>query len=261
MIARTSSLLAIASALALAGPALAQGGSQPQAQTEPQQQPPASEVGGTAAHAVSFDQLDRNRDGMIGRDELGGQHELARLFDDYDSDDDGRLSRSELDSFLALDAAMPGPERRVAGADGDAGRDREAADAEVEPLLVDTERRREGVLADRSDSELGSIGAGSPRAHAGSSAEPPSPIDTLPPTFAQADRDGDGVIARSEVAESLGDRFDAIDSDGDGRLSRTEYNTWLAVAGTSEWDSPVGTQDDLDPALTRQDDEQEFDED
>lgn len=47
----------------------------------------------------SFDSLDRNRDGMLAREELPADHHLRQKFDSIDKDSDGRLSRTEYDAY------------------------------------------------------------------------------------------------------------------------------------------------------------------
>lgn len=96
-----------ACALWLALPALAQTQStQPQA-AQPQSSQPQSASGGASAsrgnvpvqqgqtRTQKFDQLDKNRDGMISRAEAEASPELVLIFVDTDTNADGSLSAVE----------------------------------------------------------------------------------------------------------------------------------------------------------------------
>lgn len=48
---------------------------------------------------TSFEDLDKNNDGYIYREDIPSDHELARLFASYDMDQDGRLSRAEFNVY------------------------------------------------------------------------------------------------------------------------------------------------------------------
>lgn len=48
---------------------------------------------------VSFEDLDRNGDGYVYREDIPADHELAQLFASYDMDQDGRLSRTEFNVY------------------------------------------------------------------------------------------------------------------------------------------------------------------
>jgi Ca2+-binding EF-hand superfamily protein len=51
--------------------------------------------GATQSGAERFDQLDRNRDGFLSRDEANDAHELDTRFSELDVNNDGKLSRDE----------------------------------------------------------------------------------------------------------------------------------------------------------------------
>jgi Ca2+-binding EF-hand superfamily protein len=50
--------------------------------------------------SAGFDELDRNKDGILTPDELPASHELSRRFAEYDRDGDNALSRSEFDLYM-----------------------------------------------------------------------------------------------------------------------------------------------------------------
>jgi EF hand domain-containing protein len=56
-----------------------------------------------------FDQLDRNHDGSLSRDEANEAHELDTRFSELDADNDGKLSRGEYRVVAAGEArTLPG---------------------------------------------------------------------------------------------------------------------------------------------------------
>jgi hypothetical protein len=68
--------------------------------------PPAHPVPDTtyrAGASAGFDELDRNKDGVVTPEELPASHELSRLFADFDRDGDNSLSRAEFDLYMRGD--------------------------------------------------------------------------------------------------------------------------------------------------------------
>ncbi|MGY6519073.1 MAG: EF-hand domain-containing protein [Lysobacteraceae bacterium] len=53
--------------------------------------------------SVTFEELDRNGDGFIYREDVPADHELAALFAQYDLDGDGRLNRDEFAMYAGED--------------------------------------------------------------------------------------------------------------------------------------------------------------
>jgi hypothetical protein len=66
---------------------------QPQAKKEVAEQPSAA-AGATVEHP-SFEQLDRNKDGVIDKSEAGGMPGLSALFERADRSKDGKLDPEE----------------------------------------------------------------------------------------------------------------------------------------------------------------------
>jgi Ca2+-binding EF-hand superfamily protein len=63
-----------------------------------------------AADATSsrFDQLDRNRDGVLSRDEANGAEELNTRFSELDRNNDNKLSREEYEVLKSERSAASG---------------------------------------------------------------------------------------------------------------------------------------------------------
>lgn len=90
----------------------------PAATTEPapaaETPPPATEPMPTTAPAeptdsgMSFDDMDKNKDGGVTKDELADTEMLSQHFATADKDGDGKLSKSEVDAHRAEMAAKPG---------------------------------------------------------------------------------------------------------------------------------------------------------
>jgi len=57
---------------------------------------------------MSFDDMDKNHDGGMVRDEMADTEMLHQHFDQADGDHDGKLSKAEVDKHRADMAAMPG---------------------------------------------------------------------------------------------------------------------------------------------------------
>jgi hypothetical protein len=99
----------IALAVAAAGPGLA-----PFAGAATGDKP----VGRTAQAADErFDQLDRNRDGFLSRDEANDASELHTRFSELDANNDGKLSRAEYRVVTAGETqTLPGAPSAARGA-------------------------------------------------------------------------------------------------------------------------------------------------
>lgn len=81
----------------------------------PETPPPATEpMPSTPAPAeatdsgMSFDDMDKNKDGGVTKDELADTEMLSQHFATADKDGDGKLSKSEVDAHRAEMAAKPG---------------------------------------------------------------------------------------------------------------------------------------------------------
>jgi hypothetical protein len=96
----TSLTIAVAAAFTVTLGALAQGtggttSSPAGSQTEPGIAPGGASTGSSRIAPDAFDQLDRNHDGFISREEASGTN-LAKDFDKLDTNRDGRLSPDEV---------------------------------------------------------------------------------------------------------------------------------------------------------------------
>jgi hypothetical protein len=65
--------------------------------------PPTPLPDATAASSPSFDELDRNNDGVLTQDEVPAGHELSSVFARYDRDGDLSINRSEFDLYMSGD--------------------------------------------------------------------------------------------------------------------------------------------------------------
>lgn len=81
----------------------------------PETPPPATEpMPSTPAPAeatdsgMSFDDMDKNKDGGVTKDELADTEMLSQHFSTADKDGDGKLSKTEVDAHRAEMAAKPG---------------------------------------------------------------------------------------------------------------------------------------------------------
>lgn len=72
--------------------------------TEPYAPAPAE----PADSGMSFEEMDKNNDGGITKDELADTEMLSQHFAAADKDGDGKLSQSEVDAHRAEMAAQPG---------------------------------------------------------------------------------------------------------------------------------------------------------
>jgi len=74
--------------------------------TEPMPTTPAPAM--AVDSGMSFDQMDKNMDGGITKDELADAEMLSQHFATADKDGDGKLSKSEVEAHRAEMAAKPG---------------------------------------------------------------------------------------------------------------------------------------------------------
>lgn len=86
-------------------PAPAPAPEMPPPATEPMPSTPAPVASDSG---MSFDDMDKNKDGGITKDELADTEMLSQHFSTADKDGDAKLSKSEVDAHRAEMAAKPG---------------------------------------------------------------------------------------------------------------------------------------------------------
>src|SRR5690242_9600784 len=112
---RFKPLIALAAGMAYAGAAVP---AAPRAEDRPAGQTAYAAVR-PAAQSVDarFDQLDRNGDGFLSRDEANDARELETRFSELDVDNDGKLSRDEYRVVIAGEKeTLPGATTAASGA-------------------------------------------------------------------------------------------------------------------------------------------------
>jgi Ca2+-binding EF-hand superfamily protein len=189
---------------------------------------------------VPFDRVDRDRDGRISRDEFSGvriSDNRQDLFYGRDSDSDGVISRREWrgesiafgtadtneDGVVSLREYMAMP-AQSAEIDDRAVRFDEL-DRDQDGLLRRNEWRGMGVTFETVDRNRD--GQVTPREFRSSSADDPAL------QFRAMDGNRDGVLTRWEWSGTR-DSFLRRDRNGDGLISRSEYTSYPArVAGAS----------------------------
>jgi len=87
-------------------PAPAPAPEMPPPATEPMPATPAPAA--TADSGMSFEDMDKNKDGSITKDELADTEMLSQHFAAADKDGDGKLSKAEVDAHRAAMPAKPG---------------------------------------------------------------------------------------------------------------------------------------------------------
>ena len=100
---KTLIAVAVAGAFALPVAALASAGGDNIVVAQASANPPgtASPGSGATTGSARFDELDKNHDGFISRDEARDAAELNTRFSELDKNNDGKLSREEYDAVNA----------------------------------------------------------------------------------------------------------------------------------------------------------------
>jgi len=165
--------------------------------------------------AQSFQQLDKNQDGKLTRDELPEQ--MADRIMAADTDGDGVVTQAELEAAQeqtggpAAEAgveAQGGPEAE-GGAKPEGGPKPQAgAKSEDSPKPQAAAKAEDGPKPQgRAEAQGGPRGQGRP--HAAQS-------------FQELDKNQDGKLTRDELPERTADRIMAADTDGDGTVTQAE---------------------------------------
>jgi Ca2+-binding EF-hand superfamily protein len=185
--------------------------------------------------------FDRNKDGLLSRDEL--PMALARTFARYDANGDGQLDRAEVQRMLqelrgafGVQGAAPNKAQVEAFVDKllaqlDTNKDGKISKAEAKgPLAANFEQvdqNKDGFL-DRN--ELRAVAARVLANQKGPGFKGKGgPFKGGPGLdFDAYDRNADGRLSRDEVRGTpLEKLFDQIDTNRDGRISREEFEAYL----------------------------------
>jgi len=200
--------------------------------------------------ATSLIALDKNKDGVLTREEFGppgDRNPLAAL----DKDGDGRVSKAEADDrlkerfdeldkdrdgFLSAEELRPrppaGPEGREAGGPGTPGEPRGRRGPGMRPgpisciqVALDMNRDRK-IDADEikgAPDALAKLDKDKDGRIAGVELAPVRPASAF---FARYDKDGDGKISKDEAPEHMKERFDALDMNGDGYIDQEDLDAF-----------------------------------
>ncbi|MEM8865660.1 MAG: hypothetical protein AAGF31_08985 [Planctomycetota bacterium] len=179
---------------------------------------PRRTLGDPKQAAELFKQLDANRDGQLVEDELPApiQQRLGRLLRRADTDQSGGVSQAEfvrtagrLSRFLQLSMGV----------------DRAASDRPKKSETTGTDAMADSMAMASGDSPAESASSESTRANA-----PHGNAQRLARRLIERlDRDGDGIIARSEARGRLAERFDDADLNGDGQLGPGEQEIVVKI--------------------------------
>jgi Ca2+-binding EF-hand superfamily protein len=233
---RVCGLTLLTLALALVSGAGAQTGDK----TQPKKLPPAVAELLKLSPDEFLKRFDKNKDGLLSRDELPMY--LARAFERYDANGDGKLDRREVQEMLQglrVFFGVPAPANPQVEAfvdkllaQLDTNKDGKISKAEAKgPLAVNFEQidqNKDGFL-DRN--ELRAVAArvlANPKGPGFKGKG--GPFKGFGPglDFDAYDRDADGRLTRDEVRGTpLEKLFEQIDTNRDGRISREEFEAYL----------------------------------
>jgi Ca2+-binding EF-hand superfamily protein len=206
------------------------------AQTAPK---PASTPERAERAQKSLAEIDKNKDGMIDRQEAAGHKWLEKDFDAIDTNKDGKLSREEL---KAHHDAMRGKRAdkfeeffKAADTNGDGVITKAEAEASKMPGLAkhfdNLDTNKDGKLTREEMQAAHSRGhgdAGKPR-EGGERGDHAAGIEER---FKMADKDGDGALTKAEVQAAnmpyLARDFDRIDANKDGKITKEELRAALS---------------------------------
>lgn len=182
----------------------------------------------------AFKRFDKNRDGMLSKDEI--PQRLRRLTLRTDQNGDGMITRQELAAARPNSSPSAAPAEKPMQPEAAKNRksEKKSADLDVNAALRRLDKDGDGKLSNAEVPE------GIRRAFARLDSDGDGMLDKrelarLPRAgqpnaafFGRLDRDGDGRLSKEEVPEALRERFDRLDANSDGVVSAQEWEMAMA---------------------------------
>jgi Ca2+-binding EF-hand superfamily protein len=192
----------------------------------------------------TFVQVDTNGDGFVDRTEVVDTSPWYPYYGAIDANGDGRITRAEADLYTGRWRPGPWPGWTFVGVDtnhdGFIDRTEVVAGSPMYPHFDAIDSNDDGRATQEEIETFWRTMAHSPRgdcsgmamAHDAGADAPRDVSDKgIPPSFRSSDKDGDGFLARDEIApgDMLLTHFNAADTNNDGRLSAGEVDAHRAA--------------------------------